>query len=215
LVQDKETDITNHQAYGFGKGDVRIKGFFDNEVIPLLENVMKHGKNVVLVAHSTVKPFNDPINGSYDYYAMDMTKKAAASLRQWAHNVFFLNYKTTVTQGKGIDKNKAFGGKDVYVHTQRTPQYEAKRRDHLNNEIKVTEGVNPYPQIIGTELLKASLEEFLKDAISDMVDAKTEEDLKTLWLSNTNLQKVKTYVDAKNERKKQLESDAKTESDEQ
>jgi hypothetical protein len=208
---DKADSITDHRLYGYGKGDQRVKAFFDDEVTPLFERLMKSGLNVVMIAHSVVKSFNDPIGGAYDYYGMDMGKKAAATLRQWAHNVFFVNYKTTFKEGKGIDKTKAYGGKEVCLYTQRTPQYEAKRRDALKDEIKVIEGVNPYPQIIGTEMLKAELEVELKDAMNDLIDISTVEDLTAHWKSNVKLHKNEDYKQAVSEKGEALKSETEPE----
>ena len=216
LIEDHETSMAA-QNYAYGKGDVRIEGFFDTKIIPMFEKLTSIGKNVVLTAHSTVKPFNDPINGPYDYYAMDMTKKAAATLREWTHNVFFLNYKTNVKITKGIGKNTATGGKEVIVYTQRTPQYEAKRRDPLADEIKFNECVCPYPQIIGTTLMAkekdALISELLPEALATLKETKTEEDVTKHWSKYSKLRKVEEYKNAvikKGASFKKNETDKKT-----
>jgi len=146
---DQATSITDDWKYSYGKGEMKVKEFFENKLIPTFEAFMKNNKNVVLIAHATIKPFNDPVGGAYDHYALDMMKKTSAVARQWVNNVFFMNYKVKVVEGKGIEKNKAYGSKEVIIHTQRTPQYEAKRREKLNDEIKFTEGTHPFMSCVG------------------------------------------------------------------
>lgn len=151
LRRDGASSITDDWKYSYGKGDVKIKEFFQENVIPVLEVFNKKGKNVVLIAHALIKGIDDPVVGRYDQYVLDMGKKSGSTIKQFVNNMFFLNYKTYLKEGKGIEKNKATGGKDVYIYTQRTPQYEAKRRDLLPDEVKFTEGKNPYLQIIGAK----------------------------------------------------------------
>lgn len=195
VYEDGARDITENKFYGYGKGDQRVKSYFDDKVIPMFESLMRSGLNIVMVAHSVVKSFNDPLGGAYDYYGMDMGKKAAATLRQWANNVFFVNYKTTFKEGKGIDKTKAYGGKEVYLYTQRTPQYEAKRRDILADEIKVTEGVCPYPQIIGTTAVANEIEELLNTALIEVSEITDKATLTAHWKANGKLHKINPYKD--------------------
>ena len=151
LKEDGAQTITDKKNYSFGAGDKRIEEFFRKKIIPSFEFIMKQGKNIVLVSHAHIKGIDDPIVGRYDHYTLKMGKTASAVLKEWVNNVFFMNYEVQMKKNYGLEKDKAVGGKDVFVYTQRTPQYNAKRRDKLADKIKFIEGENPYKEIIGVK----------------------------------------------------------------
>ncbi len=158
LRNDGATTITDKKHYSFGAGDKRIEEFFRFKIIPTFERFMSSGKNVVLVSHAHIKGVDDPVTGRYDHYTLKMGKTASSILKEWVNNVFFMNYDQKLHKNYSIGKDTVTGGKEVYVFTQRTAQYNAKRRDKLDDKIKFTEGVNPYPQIIGVkEVVKVDL----------------------------------------------------------
>jgi hypothetical protein len=149
VKEDQATSITDGR-YGFGMGDKRIEEFFHTRILPSFKSFINLGKNVVLVSHSHIKSVDDPVIGRFDTYAMKMGK-AGAILREWAHNVFFINYDQRIVKQPGLTKDKAVGNKKVIIHTQACPQYAAKRRDELPDKITFEKDTNPYPQIIGVK----------------------------------------------------------------
>lgn len=158
LREDGATTITDKKHYSFGAGDKRIEEFFRFKIIPTLERFMNSGKNVVLVSHAHIKGVDDPVTGRYDHYTLKMGKTASSILKEWVNNVFFMNYDQKLHKNYSVGKDTVSGGKEVFVFTQRTAQYNAKRRDKLDDKIKFIEGVNPYPQIIGVkEIVKSEL----------------------------------------------------------
>jgi len=188
ILEEDGVPNMNDKLYTYGKDSVRIKGFFETSITPVFEKIMATGRNIVIIAHSVVKGFDDPILGRYDYYGIDMNKKASAILRQWVNNVFFINYKTYIKEGKGIDKDRAIGGTEVVLHTKKSAQYEAKRRDDLDDVITFEENECPYPEIIGTTVIKA-------EQIAKIKACKTEGELIKLWASSFIFQK-KTWFES-------------------
>ena len=82
--------------------------------------------NIVLIAHSSVKAFNDPFtNSSYDRYQIKLHEKSAAYLREAVDCVLFANYKVA-TEGKEGQKHKAFGDGSRLIYTERRPAFDAK-----------------------------------------------------------------------------------------
>jgi hypothetical protein len=180
LKEDDAKTITDKRHYSFGAGDKRIEEFFRTKIIPSFEFIMKQGKNIVLVSHAHIKGVDDPVVGRYDHYTLKMGKTASAVLKEWVNNVFFMNYEVNIKKNYGIGKDTATGGKDVFVYTQRTPQYNAKRRDKLADKIRFAEGVNPYPQIIGVkpkdkeDIEKTTLLEVISEPKEDVKGFKKE-----------------------------------------
>ena len=80
-----------------------------------------------------------------------MGKMASSVLREWVNNVFFMNYEVKLKKNFGVEKDKAIGGKEEFIYTQRTPQSNAKRRDKIEDRILFKEGENPFPEIIGSK----------------------------------------------------------------
>ena len=175
LKDDGAKTITDKKHYGFGMGDKRIEEFFRVKIIPSFEVMINQGKNIVLVSHAHIKGVDDPVTGRYDHYTLKMGKTASAVLREWVNNIFFMNYDQQLRKDYGIGKDTVLGGKTVCVYTQRTPQYNAKRRDKLADKIKFVEGINPYPQIIGVK--PENKEEVEKPTLSEAI-SEPKEDVK-------------------------------------
>lgn len=84
--------------------------------------------NVIILAHSQVKPFKNPEGDDYDRWSMKLHHALAALLREWSEAVLFANYDTKVAQDRrGRSLRKGIGG-DRVVHTERSPAYDAKNR---------------------------------------------------------------------------------------
>ena len=123
---------------GYGKGYT-----FANKVwiefISLLKDLRAKKKmNIILVAHSLVKAFNDPAQTqSYDRYLVKLNDKAAALFREAVDSVFFATFETFVKK-EGSQKAKAFGDGKRVIFTERRPAFDAKNRSGLPFEIDLS-----------------------------------------------------------------------------
>ena len=116
---------------GFGKGF----GFAVDlwhlivEKLDELRNVKNMG--VILLAHTQVKRFDDPLTDSYDRYMLDMHKGGASLLSEWCDLLMFCNYRvSTVKSDIGFNqkKTRAVGAGERVLHTQERPGWVAKSR---------------------------------------------------------------------------------------
>lgn len=124
------------EDFGFGKGYTYVKEAF-GKLLDALEEVVGSGRNVVVTAHATTGPFNQPdAMGSYDRWQMKTSKQVAPLLREWCDMLLFANYKTVVEKSGGGQgaKNKASGGKRV-LYTTHHPCWDAKNRFALPDEL--------------------------------------------------------------------------------
>lgn len=121
------------EDFGYGKGYTYLSeefGRFLNE----LSDLVDQGTNVVLVAHATMRKFEQPDEmGAYDRWELKLQKKVYPLVKEWADMVLFANYKTYVVK---TDDNtvKAQGGKRV-MYTTHHPCWDAKNRHDLLDEL--------------------------------------------------------------------------------
>lgn len=128
------------EGFGYGKGYVYLAEEF-GRLLNLLEDLTEVGMTVVVVAHASMRKFEQPDEmGSYDRWELKLQKKTAPLLKEWADMVLFANYKTYVinVDGQGAEKgrNKAQGGHRV-MYTSHHPCWDAKNRHDLPSEIKM------------------------------------------------------------------------------
>jgi hypothetical protein len=86
---------------------------------------------IILLAHSQIKRYDDPLTDSYDRYMLDLHKGAAAIISEWCDCLAFANYTvTTVKNDIGFNqkKTRAIGSGTRVLHTQERPGWVAKSR---------------------------------------------------------------------------------------
>ena len=124
--------VTNLGDVGYGNGFVALEQEF-GKFLDKLDRVKALGINIVVIAHSTIKKFEQPDEaGSYDRYELKMEKKTAPLVKEWCDMLLFANYKTIVVEIDG--KKKAQGGKRA-LFAEHTPAFDAGNRDSLNAEL--------------------------------------------------------------------------------
>lgn len=116
----------NIEDFGYGKGYVQAQAEFQRLLDAL--NALSRGKslNVVVLAHSHVKPFRNPTGDDYDTYELKLHTKSAALVRGWPDAVLFANYETYTHEVDG--RTKAVGDGSRIVHTEARPAWHAKNR---------------------------------------------------------------------------------------
>jgi hypothetical protein len=132
--------VNSIDEIGFGKGF----GFavdlwhYILEKLEELRNVKNMG--VILLAHSQVKRFDDPLTDSYDRYILDLHKGGASLISEWCDLLMFANYRVnTVKSDVGFNqkKTRAVGAGERVLHTQERPGWVAKSRWALSESMKL------------------------------------------------------------------------------
>ncbi|MEG0640736.1 MAG: ATP-binding protein [Clostridia bacterium] len=130
------------ESFGYGKGYMYVFEEY-GKLLDLLSELVNKSVNVVVIAHATLRKFEQPDEmGSYDRYELKLSKKTGAGvadmLKEWCDLLLFANYKTIVinidNQGAVKGKNKAQGGKRV-MYTTHSPSWDAKNRQGLPDEL--------------------------------------------------------------------------------
>lgn len=125
----------NIEAYGYGKG---YQVAFDEWRILLadLERMIKaKSMNVVLLAHSQIRPFKNPAGEDFDRYELKVHAKAAGLIKEWAEAVLFANWETFAKQDARTKRFKGVSTDARFVYTERKAAYDAKNRYSLPEEI--------------------------------------------------------------------------------
>lgn len=125
----KKAGKSGIEDFGYGKGYTYLMEEF-SKLLALLNELVERGINVVLVAHATMRKFEQPDEmGAYDRWELKLQKKVAPLVKEWSDLLLFANYKTYVIK---TDDNttKAQGGKRV-IYTTHHPCWDAKNRHDL------------------------------------------------------------------------------------
>ncbi|MBM6756747.1 ATP-binding protein [Collinsella tanakaei] len=122
----KRAKKDNIEAWGYGKGYVIAKDEY-KRLLDALDLAIATGKNVVLVAHSTMRKFERPDeSGAYDRFELKLNKHVSALVKEWADAVLFVDWEVFVS----VDDNgkaRASGGKRI-VRCEHSPVWDAKNR---------------------------------------------------------------------------------------
>lgn len=144
------------EDFGYGNGYVYEKEEF-GRFLNMLQEIVDYGKNVVLVAHSQIRKFEQPDEmGAYDRYELKLGKKTSSQIsplvKEWADAVLFCNYKTySVSVDDTGKKHKGQGGKRV-IYTSHHPCWDAKNRWGLPEECDFDYSViAPFIEMPGTD----------------------------------------------------------------
>lgn len=127
------------ESIPYGKGRVYALEAW-RELLPLLDACRAKGMNIIALAHSMVKKFEDPaLPQGYDKYSLKLQDGAktdvAALWREYVDAVLFANWDIAVTTD---DKRRAFGDGSRVIFTERRPGFDAKNRLGLPFQIEMS-----------------------------------------------------------------------------
>lgn len=116
------------ESFGYGKGHVAALEEWRKFLSWL--DLLRKSKNmdIIMLGHSHVKTFNNPVGENFDRYCLKINEKAAGLLKEWSDVVMFATHETFAV--KQTDKSKAKGvssGARV-MYTERRAGYDAKTR---------------------------------------------------------------------------------------
>jgi hypothetical protein len=133
-ARDGEASI---ESYGYGKGYAAALDewqFFTQRLDQLRRARSMH---VILLAHSAIRSFKNPLGDDYDRYELKLNQKAAAWLKEWCDCSLFANFETFTEK----DDKKRIRGLDTgarLIHTQRRAAWDAKNRYDLPESLPLS-----------------------------------------------------------------------------
>lgn len=123
------------ESPGYGKGHTALAEEF-GKLMDALDATVDAGVNVLVVAHATIRKFEQPDElGAYDRWELKLHKKIAPLVKEWADLLLFANFKADVMRDEQTKKAKAVGGKRRLMYASHTAAYDAKNRLGLPDEM--------------------------------------------------------------------------------
>ena len=139
-------DVSSLDEIGFGKGFFLAKKKWD-VVFDMFNSFIDIGKNIILVGHSQIINFKDPIGQDFDTYTIKMGKGARDSLCAQMDNIFYMNWRTYVEvpkKGELGKRPKGISNGDRVIYTEQRPAFMAKNRHDLPPVVDIAENDNDF-----------------------------------------------------------------------
>jgi hypothetical protein len=131
---DGDNGIEGFMSYNKGPKQA-AKVDWAGRLLPSLDNLLSEGINVILIAHTQVKPYMNPLGADYDRFTPFLDKDTWQFTSRWAAGVLFYNYHFSMAQKAGGKEEKILRkGKakedsvSRMLFTEWSPAYDAKNR---------------------------------------------------------------------------------------
>jgi hypothetical protein len=126
-----DNNVATIDAIGYGKGYKAAVDYWRQilDGLDVLRN--EKGMQVILLAHSQIKRFDDPLADPYDRYQLDLHSAVASVVTEWCDVLLFANQRySTVKSEVGFNQKvtRAVGNGDRVIYTQERPGWHAKSR---------------------------------------------------------------------------------------
>jgi hypothetical protein len=97
----KDNQVNSIDKIGYGKG-YTFAGDLFNELLGGLNALrLERGMIVIIIAHSEIRRFDDPMADSYDRYQIKLHKVIAKLVMEWCDVIGFAQLDTMTTEKKG------------------------------------------------------------------------------------------------------------------
>jgi len=134
----KEKGVGNIAEIDYGKGYAQAVVYMERVLKGLSALRDAKGMTIIVIAHSKIEKFENPISENYDRYSPDLHKGAAALIQEWADEVLFATYKVRVkVTDKGFNQKsgRGIGEGERVMYCEERPSYQAKNRLGMPPEI--------------------------------------------------------------------------------
>lgn len=165
---------------GYGRGETYALARW-RELLSLTERIWMGGKAIIMIAHTAVKKFEDPTGPGYERYEIAARQKLSGLLRQWSDYVLFASLD--VAQQKVGGEMKAVTSGVRWLHTQRSPAYDAKSRGTTMFPERIPLSWSEFAKARAadnerTEALRKEIEAMLKEIEDDKLTTMVKEYLR-------------------------------------
>lgn len=119
------------EDFGYGKGYVAAIDEW-RILLAALEALRRaKGMNVVLLAHSWIKKFQNPNGEDFDRYEMKLHAKAAGLIKEWSDAVLFAMYELVTAKDERTKRTRGFDTGKRVLYTTHRAAWDAKNRYSL------------------------------------------------------------------------------------
>lgn len=131
---NKPAKTVSDVPYGRG-GDMMVSEW--RAFVDVLDKIGDAGKNVFLIGHEQIVSFKNPADADFDFYTVNVHKKAAPIIIAKMDAVFFAHFETIV-KDKDKGKGKASTTGERILETQQGASWVAKSRFELEPAVPMT-----------------------------------------------------------------------------
>lgn len=140
-------DWSNEGFFAYQQGPKNAANRDWPDLLDAFEALRGNQKNVLVLAHSQIKPFKNPGGADYDRYSPCLEKEIWATTHRWATAVLFYCFDLDVQKQGGKHKGDASTEHRVLCTVHSQAKYDAKNRYGLDPYIiaEPDPGVNGFP----------------------------------------------------------------------
>jgi hypothetical protein len=121
---------------GYGKGDDAALQYW-RQILGALDR-LSATKHVVLVGHTQIKAFADPMGLAYDRHTLGLRDKAAGPVKQWVNYILFARVDVSTRVQETSKKNVGITSGLRWLLTDNNPAYDAKHRGNLPPQLPLS-----------------------------------------------------------------------------
>lgn len=139
----REHKVKGIEDIGYGKGYVFAAEHFSRFLEGLNALRLERGMTIIVLCHSEIKRFDDPLANSYDRYQIKLHKQTGALLREWSDVIGFARLETfTRTEKKNdfakTERTMATTSERHVLHLNGSPAFDAGNRYGLPSPIDLS-----------------------------------------------------------------------------
>jgi len=120
---------------GYGKGYTAATEDWRKFLAALDTLRNQRGMEIILLAHASIRTFQNPAGGDYSRYECKLNKQAAALVKEWTDVNLFAIHEEFVQVKNGKETRKGVSTGRRVIHTERTAAWDAKNRHSLPTEL--------------------------------------------------------------------------------
>jgi len=126
-----DNNVASIDAIGYGRGYKAATEYW-RQILDGFDHLRNtKSMQVILLAHTQVKRFDDPLADPYDRYQLDLHHGSASLISEWCDILIFANQQySTVKTDVGFNQKvtRAVGTGNRVLYTQERPGWQAKSR---------------------------------------------------------------------------------------
>jgi len=148
----KEANKGSISDFGYGEGYQKVNDCF-GEIIKALDYIREsRGMVVILIAHSQVKTYKNPLGSDYDRHQIKLRDKNAELFLEWVDIAGFMHFQTFVKKEEkgGFQKEttKAIGGTERILSCSPSAAYVAKNRYDITTDIQLPTAIDGWKNLV-------------------------------------------------------------------
>lgn len=134
-ARDKKVDV---ESYGYGKGYTAALDEWRVLLAQLERLRAARSMHIILLAHSWVKPYKNPVGDDYDRFEMKLNAKAGGLVKEWCDAVLFARHETFAVKSADTGRVRGFDDGARVIHTQPRAAWDAGNRFGLPEKLPLS-----------------------------------------------------------------------------